>query len=87
MQGTVQFKGSTSEPFNISCRVKRGCVLAPTLFGIFFALLLKQVFGISREGIYLHTRSDGRLFNLACLRARTKIREAIIRDMMFADNV
>ena len=39
-----------------------------------------------REGIYLRTRSDGRLFNLSCLRAKTKVREALIRDMLFADD-
>ena len=86
MQGIVQFNGSTSEPFNISSGVKQGCVLAPTLFGTFFALLLKHAFGTSEEGIYLHTRSDGRLFNLAGLRAKTKVREALIRDMLFADD-
>ena len=84
MQGTVQFNGSTSEPFNISNGVKQGCVLAPTLFGIFFALLLKPAFGTSKEGIYLHTRSDGRLFKIARLRVKTKVREVLIRDMLFA---
>ena len=49
-------------------------------------LLLKHAFGTSKEGIYLHTRSDGRLFNLACLRAKTKVHEALIRDMLFADD-
>ena len=86
MQGIVQFTGSTSEPFYISSGVKQGCVLAPTLFGIFFALLLKHAFGTSEEGIYLHTRSDGRLFNLTRLRAKAKVREALIRDMLFADD-
>ena len=86
MKGTVQFNGSTSEPFSILSGVKQGCVLAPTLFGIFFALLLKHAFGSTTEGIYLRTRSDGRLFNLARLRAMTKVREVLIRDMLFADD-
>ena len=47
-------------------------------------MLLKHAFGTSKEGIYLHTRSDGRLFNLARLRAKIKVREALIRDMLFA---
>ena len=64
--------------------VKQGCVLAPTLFGIFFALLLRHAFGIAQEGIYLQTRSDGGLFNLAHLKARTKVCKALIRDMLFA---
>ena len=42
--GTVQFNGSSSEPFEIRSCVKQGCVLAPTLFGIFFGLLLKHAF-------------------------------------------
>ena len=86
MKGTVQFNGSISEPFDIRSGVKQGCVLAPTLFGIFFALLLRNAFGTAQEGIYLRTRSDGRLFNLARLKARTKVREALIRDMLFADD-
>ena len=43
-KGTVQFNGSPSEPFEIRSGVKQGCVLAPTLFGIFFDLLLKHAF-------------------------------------------
>ncbi|KAG6930718.1 hypothetical protein G0U57_003012, partial [Chelydra serpentina] len=65
MKGTVLYDGSSSDAFDIHSGVKQGCVLAPTLFGIFFAALLKRAFGNSTEGVYLHTRSDGRLFNLA----------------------
>ena len=86
MMGTVQFNGSCSEPFSINSGVKQGCVLAPTLFGIFFALLLKHSFGTATEGIYLRTRSDGKLFNLSRLKAKTKVREVLIRDMLFADD-
>ena len=64
MKGTVQFNGSSSRPFDIRSGVKQGCVLAPTLFGIFFALLVRHAFGTASEGICLRTRSDGRLFNL-----------------------
>ena len=85
-KGTVQFNGSSSEPFEIRSGVKQGCVLAPTLFGIFFGLLLKHAFDTTTEGIYLRARSDGRLFNLARLRAKTKVRKVLIRDMLFADD-
>ena len=86
MKGTVQFNGNLSEPFDMHSGVKQGRVLAPTLFGIFFALLLRHAFGTAQEGIYLQTRSDSSLFSLACLKARTKVHEAIIRDMLFADD-
>ena len=86
MKGTVQFNGDNSEPFSICSGVKQGCVLAPTLFGIFFAMVLKHAFGTSTEGIYLKTRSDGKLFNLARLKAKSKVRQILIRDMLFADD-
>ena len=86
MKGTVQLNGSSSEPFEIRSGVKQGCVLAPTLFDIFVALLLIHAVDTTAEGIYLRTRSDGRLFNLARLRAKTKVRKVLIRDMLFADD-
>ena len=64
MKETVLYDDATFDPFNILSGVKQGCVLVPTLFGIFFATLLKHAFGKSTEGIYLQTRSDGNLFKL-----------------------
>ena len=49
MKGNVSYDGATSHPFNILRGVKQGCVLAPTLFGIFFAILLKHVFRKSKK--------------------------------------
>ena len=86
MKGTVQFNGSSSRPFDIRSGVKQRYVLAPTLFGIFFTLLFRHAFGTASQGICLRTRSDGRLFNLGRLRAKTKVCEALIRDMLFADD-
>ena len=86
MMGTVQYDGSSSDPFPIKSGVKQGCVLAPTLFGIFFSLLLRYAFHESDDGIFLHTRSDGNLFNLARLRAKTKVQQVLIREVLFADD-
>ena len=82
VKGTVQF----NNPLRIYSSVKQGSVLAPTLFWIFFAVLLMHFFSTANERTYVPTRSDGRLFNLARLRAKTKDREALIRDMHFADD-
>ena len=86
MQSTVCFNGSTSEAFPVSSGVKQGCVLAPTLFGIFFSMLLQYAFADCEEGIFIRTRADGKLFNIARLRAKTKVREVLIREMLFADD-
>ena len=56
MHGTVSFDGEMSEPFKIDSGVKQGCVLALTLFGIFFSLMFIYAFGTASDGIYLHTR-------------------------------
>ena len=85
-KGAVQFNCSSSRPFDIRIGVKQGCVLALTLFRILFALLLRQAFGTASEGICLRTRSDGRLFNLGSLRAKKKVRETLMRYMLFADD-
>ena len=83
MNGTVLYDGATSDPFNILSGVKQGCVLAPTLFGTFFATLLKHAFRESTEGIYLRNRSHGTLFKLSRLRAKTKVHEKYVRDLRF----
>ena len=86
MHSTVNYNGSTSEAFKVSSGVKQGCVLAPTLFGIFFSMLLQYAFMNCREGVFLHTRSDGKLFNIARLRAKTKVTKVLIHEMLFADD-
>ncbi|KAK3786706.1 hypothetical protein RRG08_057982 [Elysia crispata] len=53
MLGTIQYDGSFSDPLPIKSGVKQGCVLAPTLFGIFFSLLLRYAFHESEDGIFL----------------------------------
>ncbi|CAE1324081.1 unnamed protein product [Acanthosepion pharaonis] len=41
-----------------------------------------HAFGTSTEGIYLRTRSDGGLFNLARLRSRTNVHETLVRKSL-----
>lgn len=66
MEGTVLFDGSTSAAFPISSGVKQGCVLAPTLFGVFYPYL-SYGFKTSEDRLFLHTGSDGKLFNFSRL--------------------
>ncbi len=86
MQSTVCINGATSDAFRVSSGVKQGCVLAQTLFGIFFSMLLHYAFSDCSEGIYIRTRSDGKLFNIARLRAKTKTLKVLIRELLFADD-
>ncbi|KAL1255575.1 hypothetical protein QQF64_013636 [Cirrhinus molitorella] len=86
MHSMVCYNGVTSEAFPVSSGVKQGCVLAPTLFGIFFSMLLQYAIKDCSEGVHIHTRSDGRLYNIARLRAKTKVTEVPIREMLYADD-
>ena len=70
MQSTVCFDEVTFNAFPVSSGVKQGCVLAPTLFRIFFSMLLQYAFVDCTEGVYIWMRSDGKLFNIASARAK-----------------
>ena len=52
-----------------------------------FATLLKHAFGESTKGIYLQTRSDGNLFKLSKLIAKTRVHGKYVHDLIFADDV
>ena len=38
------------------------------------------------EGVYVRTRTDGNLFNLSRLRAKTKTKTFLVRELLFADD-
>ena len=82
MTGRVSNGGDVSDPsdpFPINHGVKQGCVLAPTLFTLYLAAVLENMSVNLSKGVYIHTRSDGKLFNLACLRAKTRVRTVCVR--------
>ena len=86
MKAQVQDNGETPEPFPVSNGVKKGCVLAPTLFSLMFSAMLTDAFRDGDVGIDLRYRTDGKLFNLRRLQAKTKVKTDIIMDFLFADD-
>ena len=83
----VQFEGTVSDCFPVESGVKQRCVLSPTLFGIFFSVVLSYAFGTNDEdGVFIHTRSDGNLFNLSRLKAETQVRKVLIRELLCVDD-
>ena len=85
-QGQVKYNGSLSGSFPISNGIKQGCVLAPTLFSIFFSIMLREATEDLPDGIYIRFRTDGSLFNLLRHLARTKTIEELITELPFADD-
>ena len=86
MTARVLDDGEPSEAFPVTNGVKQGCVLAPTLFSMMFSAMLSDAFRDSKPGINIRYRSDGKLFNLRRLQAITKVKETVVRDLLFADD-
>jgi len=84
--GQVKHNGALSGSFPISNGVKQGCILAPTLFSIFFSMMLREAKEDLTDGIYIRFRTDGSLFNLRRLLSHTKINEQLIMELLFADD-
>ena len=72
MLSKVQDEVESSQPFSVTTGVKQGCVMASTLFTIFFSKL--------RDGF------DGKLFSLWKLQAKTKVQIDVIPDLFFTDH-
>ena len=82
----MKHNGSLSDSFPISNGIKRGYVLAPTLFSNFFSIMLREAKEDLPHGIYIRFRTDGSLFNLRHLLARTQTTEKLITELLFADD-
>ena len=63
------------------------CVLAPTLFSMMFTAMLTSAFCNDEDnGISIRIKTGGKLFNLRRPQAKTKAKDAIVRDLLFADD-
>ena len=86
MQAQVLDNGESSTPFLLTNGVKQGCVLAPTVFSMMFTAMLTDAFQDSDPGINIRYRTDGKLFNLRRLQAKTKVHFDQLHDFLFADD-
>ena len=86
MQAQVLDDRESSTPFPVTNGVKQGCVLAPTLFSMMFSAMLTDAFREANPGMDIRYRTDGRLFNLRRLQAKTKVPVDKLRGFLFADD-
>ncbi|KPJ16147.1 Adrenodoxin-like protein, mitochondrial [Papilio machaon] len=87
MHCCVAVNDEQSDFFPVTCGVKQGCVLAPTLFALYFSVVVQEVSKTTSEGVRIRFRMDGNIFNLARLKARTKVSHAVITELMYADDL
>lgn len=78
----VMESGDSSNPFNVTNGVKQGCILAPAQFA---AMLLDALHDL-HIGVHMRFRTDGKLFNLRKLQAKTKVFEELVCELLFADD-
>ena len=78
--------GKTSEAFSVENGTKQGCVLAPLLFALYFALMLNQALQGKGYGIPVSFRVSGGLLNIRRFTAKTKTTTELICDLLFADD-
>ena len=86
MMARVLDDGNASDSFPVTSGVKQGCVLAPTLFSLLFSAMLMDAFRDTSPGIPIRYRCDGKLFNPRRLQAVSKVKDTVIRDLVFADD-
>ncbi|KAJ1200347.1 hypothetical protein NDU88_004171 [Pleurodeles waltl] len=87
MLSRVLDDGEYTDVFPVTNGLKQGCILAPTLFSVMFsAMLLDAVCDDEESSIKIRYRTDGRLFNLQRLQAKTKVGEDSACDFLFADD-
>lgn len=86
MSATVVAAGAESAPFGVRNGVRQGCVLAPTLFSLYLSAVLLRSDLAEVSGVDLVSRTDGRLFNLARLRAASRVRHVCVRELLYADD-
>ena len=85
-KGRVVVGNDESTEISVCHGTKQGCVLAPTLFSIFLTVVLLVLHQETNDGIYVRHRTDGKLFNLSRLKAVTKTKTELIRELLFADD-
>ena len=66
--------------------MKQGCVLAPVLFNVCFSCMLSHATCGLNKGVYIRYRLDGSLFDLHRLTAKTKSKEMLLQEILFADD-
>ena len=73
---------SSLRHFPVSNGVKHGRTLAPTLVRI-----SPRSIDDCAEDVYLHMRADGNVFSIVRLCTESKVREVLIREKLFDDDV
>ena len=86
MNAVVHHDGESTEAFEVNVGVKQGCVIAPTLFSLFMGAVVQLAEPRLTDGVGIHYRFDGNIFNLRRLQAKSKVSSRTIVELQYADD-
>ena len=88
MNATVREGSDKSSPFAVTSGTKQGCIIAPTLFSIFFSMMLHVAFKDAVDGIKIKSRFDVKLTSISTKHfdAKNSVTMSSIRELLFADD-
>lgn len=70
MKAVILSSSETKEPIEMSTGEKQGSMIAPTIFSIFLGAMLHLTETRLHRGIRITYRTDGKIFNINCFRAK-----------------
>lgn len=86
MEARVLIGGELTETFEETNSLLQRCILAPTLFILFFPFVLQHAHkSIPTFGADIKHKLDGRFFNLQRLKAKS-VTTTKLDDFLYADN-
>ncbi|KAJ2940675.1 hypothetical protein O0L34_g14785 [Tuta absoluta] len=83
----VRHENNFSDRIPVTSGVKQGCVLAPTLFSLYFASVMRDAATTCSDQIEINSRTDKSVFDLSRFRAKRQVVKLSIRDILYADDV
>ncbi|BHF85225.1 hypothetical protein SprV_1002838800 [Sparganum proliferum] len=87
MMARVTDNRAVSEAFAVTNGVKQGCVLAPTLFSLMFAVMLMDAYrGDERPGIRIAYRTDGHLLNQRRMHFQSHVSTTTVHELPLAED-
>ena len=91
LKAKVFAEGALSDPFEVTTGVRQGCCLAPILFSLFFAIVIKDWKQHIMTRVKLRTRLDGNLHRCytggAAIQEKDSLEEVAVLDAEFADDL
>ena len=87
MKARVAFNRQLSGECAVGNGVKQGDIPAPTLFSIYFTMLLAFAFKDCDKGAFLRFRTTGKVLNLRRFNTKSQAFRGLVRELLYADFV